>query len=103
MTNPISDLQEALSLSEVMLAVAEKGDWDALRVMDESRRGLVEAWVEHEGVSADREQADVIMNEMISLNQQIKQLAVAAKQQLMDEFKGLRKKRVGADAYSKCP
>ncbi len=44
-----------------------------------------------------------MMNEMISLNQQMQQLAIAAKQELMDDFKGIRKKRAGTDAYSKCP
>ena len=86
-----------------MLQAAEKGEWDDLERMDGERRGLVEAWVGHEKMSADPQQASTVMNEMIALNQQILQLASAEKLQLMDDFKGLRQKRAGATAYNNCP
>ncbi|MEJ1298708.1 MAG: flagellar protein FliT [Candidatus Sedimenticola sp. (ex Thyasira tokunagai)] len=103
MPNYTNDLREALKLTGAMLQAAEKGEWDALQMMDEERRRLVEAWVAHKEASVDRESATAMMNEMISLNQQMQQLAIAAKQQLMDDFKGIRKKRAATDAYSKCP
>ncbi|MES9855307.1 MAG: flagellar protein FliT [Sedimenticola sp.] len=101
--NQINDMNKALELTLAMLRLAKEGGWDQLQVMDVERRQLVEAWVEQDNPADDHRQATEIMSEMISLNKQIQQLAIAAKQQLMDDFKGLRRKRAGAEAYSKCP
>ncbi len=96
-------LQQSLEITRSLLELARKGEWDAVFEQQKKRLGFLESWEAHEKGTIPQDVEEAVLQEMLTLNDEIVELSSGARDSAQKELLGMRKSKVATSAYKKCP
>lgn len=99
MTSPESLLEEALVLTQKMLALAEADEWEQVKALEEKQEGLLRTCFKPENRFADRASVAEKAQEILDLNQQIIEASAQSKARINQDLSQMQKGRAAIRAY----
>jgi hypothetical protein len=99
MSSPEALLEEAFSLTKKMLELAEEGEWEALRDLEQKQSGLLKACFESKSPFEDKGAAAKIVQEILDLHEKIIAAGAQFGSHVREELTLLQKGRDASRAY----
>ncbi len=97
------ELEHFLDISQEMLGLAQKNDWDKLPELEVHRKKIMESFFESESsndyLTVHSKNVEQIVNDVLLINQQIERAALQQKVSIGQQLHGLKKKQNVHSAY----
>ena len=101
--NRESELSQLLNMSDQMLGLAEKNDWNDFSELESSRQKAMYSFFESplldESSAEDSAKIEQIINKVLFINNQIEKLAKKEKITIGQQLQGMKKKQNVHSAY----
>ena len=93
------ELTQFQEISQKMLGLAQSSDWDKLSDLEHERKDLMKSFFSHQVSSQDSGHVEGVIQEVLSINDKIAQLAQLEKNSLGHQLQGLKKRQNVHSAY----
>lgn len=99
MTWADQQLVEGLKLSRQIREMAQRGEWEEMPPLFEQRDHLLRDCFEHQDGFSDNEAATGVIQQILSIDQEMMKLNGQERERLMADMRGISKGRQAVNAY----